>query len=794
MVQGVQPVDRGRADQDGKQATRVADDTLLLDEALALDRATAPAEEIAPEPAPIAEAPREALIETIAFEQFEEEAPPPVSALDRVPAILCALLALGWIGVVAAIAVPATPDARVITDIVALASGPLALIGILYLLSRRTSRREARRFAGTAEAIRVESARLERSLAILTQHVAAQRDELSGHRAAIGDIGAGATADLAAISGAIRSESETLAIHAAMLAQAAVSARSDMTKLMEDMPRAEAQARTTAGLLRDTGSEAGNQAAALSDALTALADQGRQAQAITVGAARQLADQVAAIEGATTTSEQAITRSSAAMGQAIDEALGGAAQAIDETRRGMRAQGDAMLALIEQSSAALDHAGAEAARSMATRLDSISTRLDGFATRLADQDNASRAVVERLDRALGEIERRLAAIGEDGTARTADLAEAIVTLAGHVDGISARLTGGSQAADALLAKAGQLTNEIDAGRAMLDRDVPAALAQATAEAQTAAQLIAAAVPHARALTEAATNAARSLDAGRPMIERQEAALAQLVTGAEQRFAELASEVHSLQRMAADTDAQLRTLGETTSAQLVESLLRVREAANQAAERAREAIGRVIPDSAQALAAASGAAMSDALGDPVTRQMAMIGEAAEAAVSSAHKATERLMRQMLTIADTTQQIETRINDAKAEMAAHEEEGFSRRVALLIESLNSTAIDVTKILSNDVTDAAWAAYLKGDRGVFTRRAVRLIDSGEAREILRHYEIEPEFREQVNRYIHDFEAMLRRILATRDGGPLGVTMLSSDMGKLYVALAQAIERLRG
>ena len=54
-------------------------------------------------------------------------------------------------------------------------------------------------------------------------------------------------------------------------------------------------------------------------------------------------------------------------------------------------------------------------------------------------------------------------------------------------------------------------------------------------------------------------------------------------------------------------------------------------------------------------------------------------------------------------------------------------LSRRVALIIDSLNSTAIDVTKILSNEVTDAAWTAYLKGDRGVFTRRAVRLLEFG-------------------------------------------------------------------
>ena len=58
---------------------------------------------------------------------------------------------------------------------------------------------------------------------------------------------------------------------------------------------------------------------------------------------------------------------------------------------------------------------------------------------------------------------------------------------------------------------------------------------------------------------------------------------------------------------------------------------------------------------------------------------------------------------------------------------------------------------------------------------------------------YNEDGEFREQVNRYIHDFEALLRRVMATRDGTPIATTMLSSDAGKLYVALAQAIERLR-
>ena len=98
-----------------------------------------------------------------------------------------------------------------------------------------------------------------------------------------------------------------------------------------------------------------------------------------------------------------------------------------------------------------------------------------------------------------------------------------------------------------------------------------------------------------------------------------------------------------------------------------------------------------------------------------------------------------------------------------------------------------------MSNEVTDTAWNAYLKGDRGVFTRRAVRLLDSSEAKIIVRHYDEDSDFREHVNRYVHDFEAIMRLLLSTRDGNAIGVTLLSSDIGKLYVALAQAIERLR-
>jgi hypothetical protein len=98
-----------------------------------------------------------------------------------------------------------------------------------------------------------------------------------------------------------------------------------------------------------------------------------------------------------------------------------------------------------------------------------------------------------------------------------------------------------------------------------------------------------------------------------------------------------------------------------------------------------------------------------------------------------------------------------------------------------------------MADDFDEKAWNAYLKGNRGVFTSRAVRLLGGSEARAIRAHYESEVEFQRSVNRYVADFESMLRRVLAERDGGMIAVTLMSSDMGKLYAALAQAVDKLR-
>ena len=234
-----------------------------------------------------------------------------------------------------------------------------------------------------------------------------------------------------------------------------------------------------------------------------------------------------------------------------------------------------------------------------------------------------------------------------------------------------------------------------------------------------------------------------------------------------------------------------SLSAETGPALVAALVQVKEAAAHAAERAREAIEAVIPESAGKLSDEARDALERVIRESVEERLREVESVAARAVEAARAASDRLTQQMLTLGQSAAALEAHIEQTGKDQREKDSEAFARRVSLLIDSMHSAAIDVGKILSDEIDDKAWDSYLKGNRGVFTRRAVRLIGGSETRAIRAHYDSDLEFQRSVNRYVHDFEAMLRRVLAERDGGMIAVTLMSSDMGKLYAALAQAIEQ---
>lgn len=554
---------------------------------------------------------------------------------------------------------------------------------------------------------------------------------------------------IATLRAMIDEEVAQIAVQTNGLKNAAAAARSDMAVLLANLPKAQIETRKIADALRDAGTAAHDHTAFLTEQLAALAQQATHSEEIAVEAADLLATQVAQMARQTAATQAQVTECQAALAGSEDGHL-------------------------------------NALREHTTH---IKDQIEGIGGALAQHDGLSARLLDRLRDGLADVEGRLAAIDTHGTERTERLTDAVIALSAHSNKLREELAAGGNQTHALIAEAEALMVALDAAARELDETLPSAIERVARVTAVTSGRIAEAADQADAICNKLKSNTAELAAIDAAFGRHHAHLeaAQTLLNAHNIAAK------SFVDTVSEAQTQMESVAGGASIQLVEALMRVRDTAKIASERAHDAIANVIPDAVAALGAASETAFRQVLDERVKAQLVEVSDVAERAVAAANEATERLMRQMLTICETSAAFTEEMAAAEQTHESNAQTSLSRRVSLLIESLNSISIDVTKILSNEVTDGAWSSYLKGDRGIFTRRAVRLIDASDMRDILRHYDDDAEFRAHVNHYIHDFESMLRAILNSRESGPLSVTLLSSDMGKLYVALAHAIERLR-
>ncbi|NNM75427.1 hypothetical protein HJG53_00695 [Sphingomonas sp. ID1715] len=722
---------------------------------------------------------------------FEE--PPARRAGEWIVPVLLALAAVAWISFVVW-SIAARQDAFAnLAMIIGAASAPLAVLGVVGVLALRTSRREAQRFLSTAQGMRSESVRLEAQVAQLTARLDANREALSDQAIQLTQIGEEAAARLAGIASGFRTDGEALDRHADTLVESAGKASKELELLLNALPKAQEQTGGIAIALDAAGGAALAQAGALEAQLSALLARGREADEVASGAAQRLASHLARIESTTESARVQLDATAEQMNEAVQASLARAAEALEEARRSVEAQGSAMLALVDQSRAALDTTGTDVMTALAARIEAIGTEIDAIGRSIARHDTSGTALVDKLSSGVADIEQRLARLDEDGGTRTERLAGAVQALGDHAERLAGALANAGDAADSFIGRSEALLTALDASAREIDETLPAALARLDGYAAASQERLQAMRPAMSEVENGATAALDRLAQTEKLLQQQREAVELFGQAAERQLQSGRRGVTELSDALDQAQGQMAAVADGSGAQLIEVMLRVRDAAAQAAERARETFERIVPQAAASIGHAADRALEEVVAARVEKQVLSVAEAAERAVAAANAAAAMLHDQMAQVEQGAAALEARVEQAREQADAANRESFSRRASLLMEALNSTAIDVAKILSNEVTDSAWAAYLKGDRGVFTRRAVRLLEAGESRAILSHYDSDPEFREQVNRYIHDFEAMLRNVLATRDGSQVAVTLLSSDMGKLYVALAQAIERLR-
>ncbi|WP_156170743.1 hypothetical protein [Croceicoccus naphthovorans] len=642
------------------------------------------------------------------------------------------------------------------------------------------------------------------------------------------DVGRGLTERLTALVAGLDSEIEARRVRGAQASRALVEDLADTFAKMDS----ELEARTLRG--EEIGQVYADKIAAALTRLDAEIDQrATRGEQRSQAVAARIASAIASLD--TQIEERA--QKGEATGQMLTRAIGQALENLDTDIEARAEKGRESASLMSESlRTALDALDSEIERRRNYSRNAARELAEGYADELAALDRqledrrnrheaAGRELTESLQGLLiefdrGFVERRqrhdnaMAALSRHAEQISAQLGEygaKMETVAGH----------GRDAEAAIVAGLGNLSAKLEASREALS-GTDSAVMQLTDSSVRLLELIEASSRHAReALPGAVGEAEERLENVGSRIEALQGALgdagergtaltqaldaARESTGAalgeieklhdtlRERGSEHADQLGELRATLSQARSDSEAMASAAEATLNGAIARLAEASREAVANIEGTSSDAVRSIAEKLATESGIVVTQALRESTSDALEGLDKAVSRATVAAREAATELRDQLGRVDEITGHLEARINAARQRAEEDIDEHFAKRVSQITESLNSTAIDIDKVLSAEVSEASWQAYLKGERGIFTRRAVRLIDSGEARRIVDHYEAEDEFREHVNRYIHDFEAMLRNLLATRDGNSLAVTMLSSDMGKLYVALAQAIERLR-
>ncbi|MBU6166297.1 MAG: hypothetical protein KGQ52_09190 [Alphaproteobacteria bacterium] len=707
----------------------------------------------------------------------------------RWPWLLAIIASLIWVAAIAGGWALATGHIVLIDGAQPLAIAGLALIAPLAVVWLAAINL---RDAGAIAALRAEAAQtraqlagieVERSAAALAalQHqldttanrIAALARPVAAHTSAIADAARGLEASNEALArtlaAAVRASTEVASAVPAATQQA--SGLIDLLARADNRLRAQlAETETLLAALYTRASEAEAQAR------TAAATSSREIGALGAAGAASLAQISAAAAEARTAVEAPL----AALHAALDAANTRTLAVVDGTRDAVHTQTSAMLAGLDQARTTLAHIGGDAARLLDERLAALHAMAGRVTAEIAGAGASAETLVASLGAQVEAMEARLASAMQASTAALAALDA----------GVASATT-----------SAGSLGQPIDAAAAGLAR-VQGQLQAISQDAGSTIGLIETSLPASEPLLAALASRLAALKAEAEAIAAPIQASSNSVDGASDRLglardalaassAELADAIARAQDQLREMEAGTSRLALTTSTDLIDSFGRVREVAQAAAGAMKTALAGVVAEAEAALDEAAASRAEAAFAAPIRASITELVDLQGKAGDSAQAAAERVAQRVLALTTTLAEVESHVAAVETRADVRARNALGRRASGLIDSLQGSAVDLARLLDFDLDDKAWADYAAGNRGAIARRLEQGLDHGTGRQFVRHFAHDQEFRAEAGRFMSEFEALVSDIVPDRGGEALGAVLLSSTLGKLYLALSQAAGR---
>ncbi len=533
--------------------------------------------------------------------------------------------------------------------------------------------------------------------------------------------------------------------------------------------------------LRDVGGESATQLRAVETMLAAVQARNSQAAAEADAAIATMAALLAQIDEASSRNTTTLSKRAYALDAAIDGVLERSSAAVGQITDQVDTQMRSFAAGIDATARQMQLFGDDGARLFNQRLEALLKT----SALLTSEFEAHDAGAARLHAAVGDriddMHRRYSDLDAAGS----DAADAIAARIAMFQDRLAGLQGQLDASQATLAAMDDQSGTL--GRTVVDvQDALAERLATTREAMVALEA------EAQNMLDAVVGLGKSVRDSSATVEAAAAGF----TAEREAIGGMAAQLDSHFDTARATLAGIR---EGSSAATIEAaatldaeLERIAAVAAATATTMRASLASVVDDAMGALRLAASTGTDAAFGEPVRLQLAAMESATARAAETVQEISRRLAGQMLTLVETVAAAESRIGDVETRIAVRDRNSLAAQSMRIMAQLDTALVDVARLLVLPVGEDEWARYLRGDRGAFARAVVPLLDRDTSRRIARLHTHDPEFRASAASYMQDFENLLSRLLGDRDGEALAATLLSSDIGKIYVAIAEAAERM--
>lgn len=704
------------------------------------------------------------------------------------PFALAALLILSWSGffIWANLGIIQTlPQAQIPATIATLLpqwAMPVLLILMGYFLIRRSSMAEGKRFAAIGRSLREESIALEERMQVVNNELSLAREFLASQTRELESIGRSAgekiTQDAQNLADLVAQSSEDME----KIGDVSERAQGNMEKLRNHLPVITNSAKDLTNQIGNTGHKAQQNVDLLITAFKKLNQFGQASE-------KQIITLTQQSEKAVRQFDMMVSESVAHM-NASNEAMSAASKDGQNQLQERLTQLRANLEKLSEKSHEEFQVQTRLAELTAQNIEHI---FDNLSKKAEQTQSKAQDIINNIDHLYKDTDEKLSTLDHDGGEYIARLSFAIATLTENSENLSQYLSIEAENFSGYQDNAREFLALLEQAHGYLAQTLPDTGRETFAQLDELKNIVHVMRDN---MSHIANDGVATLKTIGQNVDSLKASHEELLVLQSKGGDNVSQHHEAIKKISATIDAAQNEASEL--------LILVRDNIQSALEHNNKLVGeqatslahsldRILMQSADNFSEKSVTALQQGL-DKKRKELEKALEQTSIALGEQAKATsDNLKQDLQKLDELTANLERRISDAREQASIKSDEDFARNMAKLTEALNSASIDITQILSQEISDTAWAAYLRGDRGMFTRRAVRLIDNGEAREIAALYQDDPDFTHLVNRYIHDFEAMLRNIMATRDGEAMSVILLSSDIGKLYVAMAQAIERFR-